>query len=130
MYKKTTLRGKITEAKAEYLKEYGCLDWHWYDEGLVWTIQDYHSSVGSILDFTVDDLRVCSANGFSAAEVIDILCEGDVSFGAESFFGSCLERYNQQADKSAESTFEIPLGYLLKHMIWYYTEKQTQKPSY
>lgn len=67
--KEFTLRGKIDEAKADYLNRYGVLDWHWFDEGLVYTIQDYHSSKGSLLDFTADDLAVCSENGLTLEEL-------------------------------------------------------------
>lgn len=50
-----TLRNKIEESKAMYLERCGKLDWQWTDEGLPYAIMDYHSCVGSILDFTDDD---------------------------------------------------------------------------
>lgn len=69
MEKEFTLRNKIEEAKAEYLKRYQMLDWQWTDEGLPWAIQDYHSSKGSVMDFTEDDWRVCKENGWTLNEV-------------------------------------------------------------
>ena len=50
-----TLRKKIEESKAWYLQRYGVLDWQWEDEGLPYAIMDYHSSVGSTMDFSEDD---------------------------------------------------------------------------
>ena len=35
---------------------------------------DYHSSVGSTLDFSEDDWKVCEENGWSKDEVL-ILCD-------------------------------------------------------
>jgi hypothetical protein len=69
-----TLRNKIEESKAMYLERRGKLDWQWTDEGLPYAIMDYHSCVGSVLDFTDDDWQVAEENGFSREEVIT-LCE-------------------------------------------------------
>lgn len=63
-----TLRKKIEESKAWYLQRYGVLDWQWEDEGLPYAIMDYHSSVGSTLDFSEDDWKACEENGWSKAE--------------------------------------------------------------
>jgi len=68
-----TLRNKIERAKAEYQEHYGELDWHWKDEGLLYAIQDYHSSKGSVMDFTEDDWQVCKEYGFTLDEVC-VLC--------------------------------------------------------
>ncbi len=73
MNEKLTLRNKIEEAKAEYQERYGELDWRWKDEGLPYAIQDYHSSKGSIMDFTEDDWQVCKEHGFTLDEVC-VLC--------------------------------------------------------
>lgn len=54
-----TLREKIEESKAWYLQKYGALDWRWTDEGIPYSITDYHSSIGSTLDFSDDDWKVC-----------------------------------------------------------------------
>lgn len=69
-----TLRNKIEESKAMYLERCGKLDWQWTDEGLSYAIMDYHSCVGSVLDFTDDDWQAAEENGFSREEVI-ALCE-------------------------------------------------------
>ena len=69
-----TLRNKIEEAKATYLERYKKLDWKWTDEGLPYAIMDYHSCIGSVLDFTEDDWQTAEENGFSRDEVI-ALCE-------------------------------------------------------
>ncbi len=74
--KEFTLRKKIEDAKAEHLRHYGVLDWQWFDEVLIWTIQDYHSSKGSVLDFTEDDKAALEENGWSLEEVRK-LCEED-----------------------------------------------------
>lgn len=60
--------------KAEYQENYGDLDWRWTDEGLPYTIQDYHGSKGSVMDFTEDDWRVCKENGWTLDEVCH-LCD-------------------------------------------------------
>lgn len=72
-----TLRREIEKAKAEHLLECGSLDWQWYDERLVWTIMDYHSSKGSVVDFTADDEAVLRENGWTLDDVED-LCEREV----------------------------------------------------
>lgn len=45
-----SLREQIQERQVEYFAKFGCLDWHWYDEGLVWAIQDYLSCKGEFLE--------------------------------------------------------------------------------
>ena len=69
-----TLREKIEESKAWYLQKYGALDWRWTDEGLPYSITDYHSSIGSTLDFSDDYWKVCEENGWSRDEIL-ILCD-------------------------------------------------------
>lgn len=78
-----TLRNKIESAKAEYLQRYGKLDWKWTDEGLPWTIQDYHGSVGSVMDFTEDDWLVCKESGWTLDEVCKLCSEEWFSSGVE-----------------------------------------------
>ena len=61
----TNLKDYAEDIRIDYLAKYGCLDWHWYDEGLVWAIQDYLSMKGEFskedviylkeLDFVVED---------------------------------------------------------------------------
>ena len=52
--KLTTLEAYVQEKKQWYLDEYVELDWQWYDEGLVWAIQDYVSMRG---EFTEEDVE-------------------------------------------------------------------------
>ena len=67
-----TLRNE--ESRRWYMEKYKRLGWQWTDEGLPYAIMDYHSCVGSVLDFTDDDWQVAEENGFSRDEVIT-LCE-------------------------------------------------------
>ena len=67
-----TLRNKIAEAKADFHPK-GGRDEYW-SETLAWTFQDYHSSKGSVLDFTEDDWCVCKENGLTLSEVLT-LCD-------------------------------------------------------
>lgn len=69
-----TLRNKIEESRRWYMEKYKRLGWQWTDEGLPYAIMNYHSCVGSVLDFTDDDWQVAEENGFSRDEVIT-LCE-------------------------------------------------------
>jgi len=73
---KFTLRNKISEAKASYVDPDGSMNQYWRSEGLPWAIQDYHSSVGSILDFTGDDIAALNENGWTLMEAYE-LCEGE-----------------------------------------------------
>ena len=76
--KKFTLRNYIAEAKERYTDLFGTISQYWRDEGLPYAIMDYHSSVGSILDFTSDDIAVCIENGWTLDEVID-LCSDETA---------------------------------------------------
>lgn len=71
MPKEFTLRSKIAEEKADFHKK-GGRDEYW-SETLAWVIQDYHSSKGSVLDFTEDDWLACRDNGLTLYEVC-VLC--------------------------------------------------------
>ena len=86
--KEITLREKIEENKAWYMEHYGELNWQWVDEGLPNAIMDYHSSVGSVLDFTEDDWRVCKENSWTLAEVLELCDEKEFSPDVET-----LERF-------------------------------------
>lgn len=55
-YDYSSLRNYVECAKQWYLDKYGTLDWQWYDEGLIYSICDYASSV-SISDWTEDDFE-------------------------------------------------------------------------
>lgn len=71
--KNFTLRNKINEAKAEFLSKGGRLEY--WSETLAWTLQDYHGSKGSVLDFTEDDWLVCRDNGLTLYEVLELCNE-------------------------------------------------------
>lgn len=79
MQKDFTLRKKIEEAKAEYMERYGELNWQYTDEGLPYAIQDYHGSVGSVMDFTADDWLACKENGWMLNEVCKLCGEEQFS---------------------------------------------------
>lgn len=51
-YDYSSLRNYVEGSRQWYLDKYGKLDWQWYDEGLIWAIQEYHSSC----DFTEEDV--------------------------------------------------------------------------
>ncbi len=72
MPKEFTLRNKIAEEKAVF-HEKGGRDEYW-SETLAWTLQDYHGSKGSVLDFTEDDWLACRENGLMLYEVLE-LCD-------------------------------------------------------
>lgn len=55
--KLTTLEAYVQEKKQWYLDKYGKLDWEWYDEGLIWAIQDYVSMKGEFTEADVEFLR-------------------------------------------------------------------------
>ena len=59
--KLTTLEAYVNEKKQWYLEEYGKLDWQWYDEGLIWAIQDYVSMRG---EFSVADIEFLNRTEF------------------------------------------------------------------
>lgn len=77
-----TLRNKIAEAKADF-HEKGGRDEYW-SETLAWVVQDYHSSKGSVLDFTEDDWRVCKENDLTLSEVLALCDEEKFSLDVET----------------------------------------------
>lgn len=77
-----TLRNKIAEAKADFHPK-GGRDEYW-SETLAWTLQDYHGSRGSVLDFTDDDWRVCKENGLTLEEVLTLCDEEEFSTDSDS----------------------------------------------
>lgn len=41
-----SLRSELEKAEKRFLERYDSLDcWQWNDEQLIWTVQDYHSSL-------------------------------------------------------------------------------------
>lgn len=73
---KFCLRNVIEERKSWYLQKWGKLDWQWYDEGLIWAVQDYHSCTGNVSEFTEDDWLAAEENGLTREEV-KVICEED-----------------------------------------------------
>ena len=84
MNEKITLRKKIEDTKADHLRRYGELNWKYTDEGLPYAIQDYHGSVGSVLDFTEDDWLACKENGWTMNEVLELCDEKEFSSDVDS----------------------------------------------
>lgn len=66
--KLTNLQNYVEQQKQWYLDKYAKLDWGWYDEGLVWAIQDYLSMKG---DFTEDDVAYLKELGFVPKDFIE-----------------------------------------------------------
>ena len=67
--KPTTLEAYVNEHKQFYLDTYGKLDWRWYDEGLVYAIQDYVSTRG---EFSNADVEFLHRTEFEPEDFIDI----------------------------------------------------------
>jgi hypothetical protein len=53
----TTLEAYVQEKKQWFLNKYGKLDWQWYDECLIWAIQDYVSMTGEFTDADIEFLH-------------------------------------------------------------------------
>ena len=66
----TNLKDYIKQKSDWYLNKYGKLDWHWFDEGVIWAIQDYLSMKG---EFSQEDIEVIKARGFSSEDFINDL---------------------------------------------------------
>lgn len=64
-----TLRKRVEDTKAEYMKRYGKLDRQYTDESLPCAIQEYHGSVGSVMNFTEDDWLACKEHGWTLDNV-------------------------------------------------------------
>lgn len=73
--KELTLRNMIEDAKGKYLERNGMLDRYWKDEGLIFTLESYYSSIGSVLNFTEDDWQACKGNDLSLYDVVSACCE-------------------------------------------------------
>ena len=65
--KATTLEAYVNEHKQFYLDLYGKLDWRWYDEGLVYAIQDY---VGMMGEFTTADVEFLHRTEFEPEDFL------------------------------------------------------------
>ena len=64
----TTLEAYVQQKKQWYLDKYGKLDWQWYDEGLIWAIQDYVSMRG---EFNAEDVEFLHRTEFEPEDFID-----------------------------------------------------------
>ena len=47
--KLTNLRNYVADMQQWHLNKYGKLDWLWYDEGLIYAIQDYYGMKENLL---------------------------------------------------------------------------------
>ena len=65
--KVTTLEAYVNEHKQFYLDLYGKLDWRWYDDGLVYAIQDY---VGMMGEFTTADVEFLHCTEFEPEDFL------------------------------------------------------------
>lgn len=64
----TNLKNYVEQKKQWYLDKYGKLDWQWYDEGLVWAIEDYLSMK---VEFTEEDVTYLKTLGFVPEDFIE-----------------------------------------------------------
>lgn len=126
MNKNYTLRKKIEETKADYLKRYGKLNWQYADEGLPWAIQDYHSSVGSVMDFSADDWAACKESGWELDEVCSLCDEPWFSgepVSKDWFLTLRLEEWRRQNDGDETAELYVPQevipGFESEFKTWY-----------
>ena len=124
-----TLRNKIESAKAEYLQRYGKLDWKWTDEGLPWTIQDYHGSVGSVMDFTEDDWLACRDNGLTLSEVLE-LCDEQYFDHANlvEYMAACLADWRERTGEYSAADEDIAMQDVLAYVQDFYTWRKEKLP--
>lgn len=64
----TNLKDYVEDSKVYYLTHYGRLDWQWYDEGLVWAIDEYLSMKG---EFSEEDVTYLKTLGFEPEDFIE-----------------------------------------------------------
>lgn len=87
-----SLRSIITCHKQKYIQKDGSINPFWKAEGCTWAIQEYHSSIGSLLDFTGDDLLAVQEEGVVPAELKQLCGEADdywaVAFDSAGQMGS------------------------------------------
>ena len=63
-----SLESYVNKKKQWYLDKYGKLDWQWYDEGIVWAIQDYVSMTG---EFTEEDVEFLHRTEFEPEDFLE-----------------------------------------------------------
>ena len=66
--KLTNLRNYVADMQQWHLNKYGKLDWLWYDEGLIYAIQDYYDMKG---EFTEDDVKFLHENELTVEDFIE-----------------------------------------------------------
>lgn len=83
-----SLRNEIERVLEEYYADDNGSLWH--DEGVPYAIASYHSSVGSVLNFTADDWAVCAEYDLTVENVCSIC---DESYYQCDTVWSFLEKY-------------------------------------
>lgn len=120
MSEEFTLRSKIVEAKADF-REKGRAGWYW-SETLAWTLQDYHSYMGSVMDFTEDDWHACKENGLTLEEVL-LLC-GEEYLNNSSITDYLTDRINEWRENYVDqhaADSEVPKESMLGFVEDFYT---------
>lgn len=121
MLKEFTLRNKITEAEMDFHKR-GRRDEYW-NETLAWTLQDYHGSKGSVLDFTEDDWCVCKENDLTLREVL-VLCGEEYLYHGSitDYLANCInewrDNYGDQHAADSEVPKESMMGFVEDFYTW------------
>ncbi len=128
MPKEFTLRNKIAEVKADF-HERGGRDEHW-SETLAWTLQDYHGSKGSVMDFTEDDWQVCKENNLALVEVL-ALCDEEY-LDNSSITDYLADRINEWRDNYGDqhaADSEVPKESMLGFVDDFYTWRRELLPK-
>lgn len=73
-YDYSSLRNYVEGAKQWHIDKYDELNWQWYDEGLIYSICDYASSV-PIEDWTDDDFGYLKEWDLTKEDIKNILLE-------------------------------------------------------
>lgn len=122
-----TLRKKIDEAKAEF-HEKGGRDEYW-SETLAWTLQDYHGSKGSVLDFTKDDWLACRDNGLTLSEVLE-LCDEQYFDHANlvEYMAACLADWRERTGEYSAADEDIAMQDVLAYVQDFYTWRKEKLP--
>ncbi len=129
MNEKLTLRKKIEDTKTDYLRHYGDLNRKFTDEGLPWTIQDYHGSVGSVMDFTEDDWLACKENGWTLGEVLALCDEGYLDNSSiTDYLADRINEWRDNYDQHAADS-EVPKESMLGFVEDFYTWRRELLPK-
>lgn len=76
-YDYSSLRNYVEDAKQWHINKYDELNWQWYDEGLIYSICDYESSV-PIEDWTNDDFEYLKEWKLTREDIESILLRDKV----------------------------------------------------